>query len=44
MLKTRQPYQPLTKERFTQQHQAREHRALEQRAAKLGFVLQPKPT
>lgn len=44
MLKERQPYQPLTKEAFTQQHQARECRALEQRAAKLGFILQPKPT
>lgn len=44
MLKDRQPYQPLTQEAFTQQHQARECRALEKRAAKLGFVLQPMPT
>ena len=44
MLKDRQPYQPLTQETFSQQHRAREQRTLEKRAAKLGFVLQPKPT
>jgi hypothetical protein len=43
MLKDRQPYQPLTTEAFAQQHQARERRALEQRAAKLGLRLQPEP-
>jgi hypothetical protein len=40
MLKNRQPYQPLTKEAFTQQRRERELRDLQKRAAKLGLRLQ----
>ena len=43
MLKDRQPYQPLTKEAFTQQRRARELQALTKQAAKLGLRLQPEP-
>jgi len=44
MLRDRRPYQPLTQEAFTQQRRDREHRELQQRAAKLGLRLLPQPT
>jgi transposase len=43
MLKERHPYQPLTKEAFTQQRRDRELRELEKRAAQLGCRLQSEP-
>ena len=44
MLRDRQPYQPLTQAAFTRQRREQELRALRQRAAKLGFNLQPEAT
>lgn len=43
MLRDRQPYQPLTKEAFTQQRRDRDRRQLEKRAAQLGYTVQPAP-
>lgn len=43
LLKHREPFQPLTREAFTEQRRQREIKVLEKRAAKLGFSLQSQP-